>query len=131
MVFFETDASGTGFAFTGELTGQEITTFNTPSADEVQAEIGLLETTVSADGKTVTVVVSIQNYGVSAITLTAGDVALTQPDGAALTLESSKPRLPEKINVGDTKTLELTFPRPSSPIATLRIFTVEYDIEDY
>jgi hypothetical protein len=131
VVFVETDPSGTGFALTGELTGQEITTFNTPSANEVQAEIGLLETTASADGKTVTVVVSIQNYGSSAITLTAGDVVLSQPDGAALALESSKPRLPEKINVGDTKTLELTFPRPTSPIATLRIFTVEYDIEDY
>jgi hypothetical protein len=131
VVFFETDPSGAGFAFTGELTGQEITTFNTPSADEVQAEIGLLETTASADGRTVTVVVSIQNYGASAITLTADDVALTQPDGAALALESSRPRLPETIRVGDTKTLELTFPRPSTPIATLRIFTVEYDIEGY
>ena len=131
MVFFETDTSGTGFAFTGELSGQEITTFNTPSADEVQAEIGLLETTASPDGKTVTVVGSIQNYGVSAITLTAGDVALTQLDGAAVALESSHPRLPEKINVGDIKTFELTFPRPTSLTATLRIFTVEYDIEGY
>lgn len=131
VVFFETDPSGAGIAFTGELTGQEITTFNTPSADEVQAEIGLLETTASVDGRTVTVVVSIQNYGASAITLTAGDVALTQPDGAALALESSRPRLPETIRVGDTKTIELTFPRPASSIATLQIFTVEYDIEGY
>lgn len=130
-VFFETDPSGAGFIFTGELTGQEITTFNTPSANEVQAEIGLLETTASADGQTVTVVVSIQNYGASAITLTAGDVALTQPDGAALALESSQPRLPEKINAGDTKTIELIFPRPASPTAILRIFTIEYDLEDY
>jgi hypothetical protein len=130
-LFFETDPSGAGFMFTGELTDQEITTFNTPSAIEVQAEIGLLETIAAADGRTVTLVVSIQNYGASAITLTVGDVALTQPDGAALALESSRPRLPETIKVGDTKTLELTFPRPSSPIATLRIFTVEYDIEGY
>ena len=131
VVFFETDPSGTGFAFAGELTWQEITTFNTPSADEVQAEIGLLETTASADGRTVIVVVSIQNYGASAITLTAGDVALTQPDGAGLALESSQPRLPEKINVGNTKTIELTFPRPASPTAILRIFTIEYDLDGY
>jgi hypothetical protein len=130
-VFFETDPSGAGFAFTGELTGQEITTFNTPAADEVQAEIGLLETIASPDGKTVTVVVSIQNYGTSAITVTAGDVALTQPDGVALALEGSRPRLPENINVGDIKTFELTFPRPTSLTATLRIFTVEYDVEGY
>jgi hypothetical protein len=130
-VFIETDPSGTGFAFTGALTGQEITTFNTPSPNEVQAEIGLLEMVTSTDRKTVTVVVSIQNYGASAITVTANVIALTQPNGAALVLESSRPRLPEGIRPGDTKSFDLTFPRPTSPTATLKIFTVEYDIEGY
>lgn len=130
-IFFETEPTGAGFVFTGELTGQQITTLNTPSAREVQAEIGLLETRASPDGRTVTLVVSIQNYGADALTVTANDVALVQPEGTLLSPESSKPRLPEKIQVGDVRTFELTFPRPAAPMATLRVFTVEYDVEGY
>jgi hypothetical protein len=130
-VFFETDASGAGFVFTGGLSEQEITTIDTLNPDEVQAEIGLLETTTSADGKTINVSISINNYGATPITLNESNVSLTQPDGSSLTLAKSKPRLPEKISPGETKNFEFTFPRPSSPTATLKVLTVEYDIDGY
>lgn len=130
-IFFQTDASGAGSIFTGGLAEQAITVFDTPAAGEIQAEIGLLETTTSSDGKTINVSISIQNYGSAALTVSTSDISLTQPDGASLVLEGSRPRLPEKINPGDTKTFEVMFPRPASPSATLRIFTVEYDVEGY
>lgn len=132
-LFFETDPSGAGFVFIGNVAEQVEAVIDTPLPDEsgVLAEISLLETSTSPDGTTIKVSVSIRNYGQSAFTISSDDVSLTQPDGAALPLESSKPRLPEGIRPDDTKTFELIFPRPTSPTVTLRIFTVEYDIEGY
>jgi hypothetical protein len=130
-IFFETDAFGAGFVFNGELTEEQISTINTPNANEVQAEIGLLETSTSADGTSIQIGLSIQNYGASPIVLSASDVSLTQQDGMPLDLESSTPRLPEEIKPGETKTIEFIFSRPSSLPATLKILTVEYDIEGY
>jgi hypothetical protein len=90
-----------------------------------------LETTTSADGTTIKVSVSIQNYGAAAFTLSTSDVSLTQQDGTSLNMVSSEPPLPKEIAPGATETIYFTFPRPASPTATLKIFTVEYDIEGY
>jgi hypothetical protein len=132
-VFFQTDATGAGFVFNGELTEEQISTINTPAsgASDIQAEIGLLETTTSADGTTISIGVSIYNWGQSAFTLSTSDVSLTQQDGASLNMVSSEPALPKEIAAGTTETIHFTFPRPASPTATLKIFTVEYDIEGY
>jgi hypothetical protein len=132
-VFFETDPTGAGFVFRGDLTGEQISTFNTPvlGAADVQAEISLLETTPSENGGTIRIGISIYNYGGSAFTLSASDVSLTPQDGSALTMASSEPALPKEISPGATETIYFTFPRPSSPTTTLRIFTIEYDIEGY
>ena len=132
-VFFQMDVSGAGFVFSGELTEEQISTFNTPAvgASDIQAEISLLETTSSADRTTIRVGVSIQNYGATAFTFAPTDVSLTQQDGTSLNLVSSEPPLPKEIAAGATETIYFTFPRPTSPIATLKIFTIEYDIEGY
>jgi hypothetical protein len=132
-IFFQTDTSGAGFVFKGELAEELISTFNTPAvgASDIQAEISLLEITTSADGTTVQIGISIQNYGGEAFTLSASDVSLTQPDGTPLVIVSSEPALPKEIAAGAIETIYLTFPRPASPTATLKIFTIEYDIEGY
>jgi len=132
-IFFPTDVSGSGSVFTGELTEEQISTFNTPviGASEVQAEISLLETTVSAEGTTIRVSISIQNYGTTPFILSASDVSLTQPDSTVLSMVSSEPPLPKEIAAGATEPISITFPCPTSPTATLKIFTAEYDIEGY
>jgi hypothetical protein len=133
-VFFQTDSSGAGFVFKGELTEEVINVISIPSpsgGSEIQANIGLLETTTSADGTTISIGVSIQNYGAAAFTLSASDISLTPQDGAPLIMVSSEPALPKKISAGSIETIYFTFPRPTSQIATLKIFTVEYDIEGY
>ena len=133
MVFFQTDSSGAGFVVKGELTGEQISTFNTPvsNSSQIQAEIGLLETTASPDGATILVSVSINNWGQSAFTLSVSDVSLTQPDAAPLTMVISEPALPKEIAPGTTETIHFTFSRPSSPTATLKIFDIEYDLAGY
>lgn len=132
-VFFQTDPSGASFVFRGGLAEEAVDVIDTPMADEsgILAEISLLEITTSPDGTTIKVNISIRNYGQSAFTLSSDNVSLTPPDAAMLALAGSSPRLPDKIKPGEIKTFELTFPRPSSATATLKIFTVEYDIEGY
>lgn len=132
-VFFQTDVSGAGFVFTGELTEEQISTINTPDlgGSEIKAEISLLETTTSADGTSIRIGVSIQNYGEAPFTLSASDISLTQQDGTPLVMASSEPPLPKEVGAGSTETIYFTFPRPASPSATLKIFNIEYDLEGY
>ena len=132
-VFFQTDVSGAGFVFRGELTEEQITTFDTPvpGAADIQAEISLLETTTSPDGASIRVGVSIQNLGAAAFMLSGTDVTLTQPDGTLVSMLSSEPPLPKEIAPATIETIYFFFSRPVSPTATLRLFTVEYELEGY
>jgi hypothetical protein len=130
-VFFQTDPSGASFVFMGELTEEQISTFNTPVPGDIQAEISLLETTTSPDGGSIRVGVSIQNYGTAAIVLSGTDVALTQPDGTPVGMLSSEPPLPKEIAPGTTETVYFFFYRPASSTATLKLLTVEYELEGY
>ena len=130
-IFFQTDPSGAASFFTGELTEEQISTFNTPVPGDIQAEISLLETTTSPDGGSIRVGVSMQNYGSAAFTLSATDVTLTQPDGTPIGMLSSEPPLPKEIAPGATETIYFFFYRPASPTATLKLLTVEYELEGY
>ena len=132
-VFFQTDASGASFVFRGELTEEQTRTFDTPvpGAVDIQAEISLLETTTSPDGGSIRVGVSIQNYGAAAFMLSGTDVTLTQPDGTLVSMLSSEPPLPKQVAPGTIETLYFFFSRPASATATLKLFTVEYELEGY
>ena len=130
-IFIQSDLSGNGLLVKGELTEEQISTFNTPSASEIQAEIGILEATTSSDGTTIRIGVSIYNWGRSAFTLSSSNISLTQQDGTTLTMISSEPPLPKEIKPTSTENFFLTFARPSSQAAILKIFTTESDIQGY
>jgi len=131
-IFIQSDPSTANLVVRGELTEEQFSTINTPAAGtEVQAEISLLETTTSPDGTTIRVGISIQNYGASAFTLSGSDVSLTSQDGTALIMVNSEPVLPKEIGPGATETIDLTFQRPASPTATIKILGVEYELEGY
>jgi len=131
-IFVQSDPSTASLVVRGELTEEQFSTINTPAVGtEIQAEISLLETTTSTDGTTLRVGISIQNYGGSPFTLSMSDVSLTPQDGTSLVVVNSEPALPKEIIAGSTETIYFTFPRPSSPIATLKIFDIEYDLEGY
>lgn len=123
--------SNDGFVIHGEFMGEEIQAFDTPDPSSIQAEISLLETTTSTDGKTIRVEVSILNSGQSPITLSTSDISLTPENATALALETSEPALPKEIKVGATETIYLTFIRPATPTATLKIFSAEYELDGY
>lgn len=132
-IFVQADPSGNGILIRGELAGQQMSVINTPDPEtsEVQAEISLLETSVSSDEASVVISISILNYGGSTITFSETDITLMTQDGTMVIMQASDPRLPENIKPGKTKIFQVTFARPASPTAVLRIFSVEYDIEGY
>jgi len=130
-VFVQPDSSTAGFVVTGELLGETITSFNTPDTSQIQAEVSLLETTTSADGKTIRVGISVLNSGGSPITLSANDVSLTPENAAAIALEISEPALPKEIKTGATETFHFTFARPNTPTATIKVFSAEYELDGY
>jgi hypothetical protein len=132
-LFVQTDSSGAGFVVKGEIPEETISVLDTPRPDEsgILAEVSLLETSTSPDGTTIKLGVSILNYGQTTFTVSSSNVSLTPQDAAPLILASSEPSLPKEINPGSIETFIFTFPRPSTQIATLKIFTVEYDIKGY
>lgn len=114
----------------GGLIGEELNVIPTPDPAEMLAEISLLETTTAADKTTISVQVSIVNYGQSAITLTLNDVALLA-ENAPTAFPGSEPALPKEIAPGVTENFTFTFARPNTPTATLKIFSAEYELEGY
>ena len=132
-VILLSDPSTASIFVRGELTEEQLSTINTPvlGGSEIQAEISLLETTPSSDGATIRIGISIQNYGATAFALSVNDVSLIQPDATPLTMVNSEPVLPKEIGPGATETIYVTFPRPTSPTATLKIFGIEYELEGY
>jgi hypothetical protein len=117
----------------GGLAGETIIAPPTPApnAGEVNAEISLLETSTSNDRQTIQVVISILNYGSEPITVNESDISLTPADKAPLPVTRADPALPQLISTNESKTFTLVFPRPDTPMSTLKIYTVEYDLGNY
>ena len=102
-----------------------------PREYNIEAEISMQGVTRSADGTAVEVSVGIYNYGASAFDLTAGDLAVIDPSGAGAGLQSSDPPLPQSIRPGETRAYRLVFPHSGGRLPVLRIFNVEFDLEDF
>lgn len=132
-IFLLPDANEAGLVVGGSLVEEQIVNMGTPSSSgsEIQAEISLLETTTAADGSTLRVGVSILNSGPSAISLSNNEISLTQPDATLLNLLLSEPTLPKEIAPGTVETFYFTFPRPATSTATLKVFTVEYELDGF
>jgi hypothetical protein len=132
-VVVQNSASNQGLLVKGGLAEEKLVSIPTPQpgAGEVQAEITLLDTVPSPDGKTIKVGASIMNYGQSTLTLAASDVSLTPENAAPLAPVKAEPGLPRKIKPGATETIYFTFPRPASPTAVFKVFSVEYELEGY
>jgi hypothetical protein len=102
-----------------------------PDSSAVEADLGPVEVLTAPDAETIRLKISVQNTGGSAFTFSADHVSLRQADDTPLAMISSEPSLPKLIASEATETFILTFPRPSSSISTLTIFTVVYEVEGY
>lgn len=130
-IYIPPGANSKGFVVEGPLQEENIISLNTPDAAGPQVEVSLLETKTSLDKATITVSVSINNYGQTAAKLSSGDVSLVPEGTAPRPAFLATPALPLEIKPGATETIQLTFTRPTTPTATLKIFTVEYTLDGY
>jgi hypothetical protein len=131
IVYIPESPSIQGILVQGGLASEIITSPPTFEPSEVNAEISLLETSTSNDKQTIKVVISILNYGTEPIMLTENDISLTPEGAATLAVSRVDPQLPQMIEPSESKIFTLIFPRSDILTATLKIFTVEYDLQDY
>jgi hypothetical protein len=102
-----------------------------PGQFNIKAEIGMLEASQSLLDGFILARVSIHNYGGSEFTLAAVDVSVTGEDGQLVSLQHSDPILPQILAPGETREFEFLFPGAPFPNPVLRIFNVEYNLDDF
>jgi hypothetical protein len=133
LLFISGAAPGQGFAVAAEpVTAQEIIT---PTADPnvnpgIEAEISLLGVAVVSDSR-INVRISIHNYGKSAFFFSGSDTQLLPIEAGPYSIQDADPALPFRVDPGMTQVFTLTFPRPATQGASVRIFTIEYPLEAY
>jgi len=104
----------------------------TPALTEegaIQADIAFSETTTSADGKTISMGLTITNVGATAFAIAPGDISLTPEGGEPLAPLSVEPALPQGVQPGASVALQITFPRPGTNVAVLKI--LDTTVEQY
>jgi len=133
IIYVPATPQSAGRTVEGVISSETVTTPPTsvPSSSAVTAEISFLEISTSQDRKTIQVVISIMNNGSEPITISEGDILLTPVGATPLALSRSDPSLPQEILTAESRTFSLVFPRPGTATATLKIFTLEFDLNNY
>jgi hypothetical protein len=132
VVYVPETSSTSGLLVLGVRAEETIKASGTAKArsNEINAEISLLAASTSADKTTIQVEISIFNYGAAPITFSESDISLIPEGASPLALSRSDPELPQDILPVEGKLFSLIFPRPAVATATLKIFTIEYGLED-
>jgi len=133
IVYIPDSSLAPGLMVQGEQVEEIFRPFETaePGSFVIDAEVSLLETSTSDDGTTIQVAISILNYGTTPFPVSDGNILLTPEEAAPLALIHSEPSLPQELKPKESMTFYLDFPRPPSTTATLRIFNIEFSLEDY
>ena len=125
------DPGSAGLVIRAQDPDEETAALPDSGQNNIQAEIGMLEASESIYDGSILTRVSIQNYGASEFTLSAADAAVTGEDGRSVSPKHSDPSLPQTLSPGVTREFEFIFPEAPFPDPVLRIFTVEYNLEDF
>lgn len=100
----------------------------TPEVEGYQMEVDFLDTVTSEDGRTITTGITIHNTGTEPISLTPGDLSLTEEGGQPQAPIQVEPVLPAEIQPGGESTFYITFLKPPSSPAIFRILDVTIDL---
>ena len=130
-VFVSSGASISNPIVQGELVVENVRGEETPSAGEadMMAEITLLDTSVSEDGSSILISITILNTGDAPFDISAQDVSLTVDNALPLAPVTSEPVLPCEVNPGTSVTISFAFSRLAPGPAVFRLFDVEFDVE--
>ena len=120
-----------GTLVVGNLQGEVITSFNTPDASMAQFDVSLLGVVVDDDKSTITIEISLNNYGQIPVALTEVDFGLIPDGGTSSPLLTSDPNMPLTIKPGEIQPLKVSFYKPSTLSATLKILSLEMIVDGY
>ncbi len=128
-VIIEPRGGGIGYL----LRGQRPELVNPPTPEPtvenaLTVDITFGDTTISADGKTLTTRLTVTNRGNQSITITNNDLSLTsenQPPEAPLQVV---PPLSQELQPAASLPLVITFPNPGGHTAVLRVLDITVDL---
>jgi hypothetical protein len=101
-----------------------------PGRGEIEAEVGFLGKQVT--DSTITVEVSIYNYGANDFSVYMGDVYLIPPNQDPVLPVSADPELPYPMAARSRQTFSFSFPNPGGNGIVFQIFeVVEFDLDDF
>ena len=124
-VFLPAASGSSGWTIEGQRP-ELLSSAQTPQptdANATQAEISMLDQSVSADGKTLTLKVSIKNTGSRPIHLSTNDISLAPDNGSTVAPTSIDPALPLDIQSGASQAVTLTFAKPAGNSGILNLLT--------
>jgi hypothetical protein len=131
LIFIDSPPAGQGFRISGSPLEALVVATDMPAPQAgVLAEISLPRTAISQDGKSLVVSLSMRNYGAAAFTLNTSDVRLVLVGVDTLSPVRASPKLPYKMQPGQSRDFEFIFPRPPGGLVELHIFDVEFDVEE-
>ncbi len=128
-IFVRTGSSTEGIVIKSGQPEPKVIDTPGPGESEIEAEVSFLDTTVSPDGTTFRMGISILNNGMKAFTLSTNEISLTPENAETLAPLSVEPALPREIQPGTTETFYITFPRPTTSTALFRILIFSIDIQ--
>jgi hypothetical protein len=100
-----------------------------PSAGEVEAEIGFQDKQVT--DASITLIISVYNYGDRAFSVSLADVHLLPPNQGPVSPSSVDPALPYQVAAGATRDFTFTFPNPGGSGIVFQLFSVEFNLDDF
>ena len=92
------------------------------------ADLEFLETILSPDGTSLTVVVAITNNGSAPIQLKPGDITLSEGEGQPQPPQSVTPPLPAEVAPGQRTELTVVFANPPKETGVFRLLDMGMDL---
>jgi len=128
-IFLQTGSTAEGIVIRSGQPETRVVDTPNPEQSEIEAEISFLDTTVSPDGTTFRMGISVLNNGTKAFTLSTNDISLIPENDDPLAPLSVEPALPREIQPGAIETFYIMFPRPTASTALFRILIFSIDIQ--
>lgn len=110
-----------GVTLHASLQTAEISAIPSPNPSDLLLEVSLLETQI--DAETITFTIKIVNYGKNTVSATAQTITL-----GGVSPQISQPILPQEIDPGASANLTVTFARPTTLPAELKVFDAVYEV---
>jgi PAS domain-containing protein len=120
-----------GILLEGSQQGEELRRASTPDPDAQLLEISFEGILTSSNDSAVTFRVIITNTAKNPVQIHPADASLTPEGTGPLDVLSAEPGLPLELKAGAAQEIRITFPHPSIPSATLKVFNAEFAVDGY